>query len=135
VSVTRKRKVLSREARTLLEVLEIIDREGHFDTNVPWEWIEWEEVEFEDDSDYANFIHEEVPEEIERVAREIGARAYVYHLGYGVPGADYVVLIDRRGKEYTLYASYDYEEPTFTLYIMEGKRGWHEPSSTYYHPV
>jgi len=126
------------EARTLLEVLEKIDREGHFDTNTPWEWIKWEEVEFKDDDYYAKFIHEEVPEEIKRVAKEIGAKAYVFHKKDDVPGAEYIVLLERGRKRYTLYVDCDLEEPwergTFMLFLIEGERGWYEPS-VYYHPV
>ena len=133
----QQRKVLSREAKRLLEILEIIEKEGYFDTNVPWEWIEWEEVEFEDDSDYAKFIHEEVPEEIKAVAREIGARAYVYHKKDDVRGSEYTVLLEWRGKKYTLEVDcdpYELEEGRFTLYVIEGWKGWGEPS-VYYHQV
>jgi hypothetical protein len=132
---TKSKSRLSDEAATLLEVLEEIDRHGYFDTNVPWEWIEWEEVEFADDNDYAKFIHEEVPEAIEKVAKEIGAEAYVYHKKDDVPGAEYIVQILWEGKKYTLYIDYypyDIEEGRFTLYIVGGERGWYEPS-VYYH--
>jgi len=137
MGVKIKPKILSREARELLEVLEEIDRYGYFDTNVPWEWIEWEEVEFVDDRDYAKFIHEEVPENIKEVAKEIGAEAYVYHKKDDVPGSEYIVQINRRGKTYTLYVDYspsDLEEGRFTLYIVRGEKGWYEPS-VHYHSV
>jgi len=146
VSITRikkpgekRRKELSREAKKLLEVLDEIDKHGHFDTNVPWEWIDWEEVEFKNDDDYTKFIHEEVPEAIREVAKEIGAKAYVYHLGYDVSGANYIVRLDRRGKKYTLYVGHYSEEDIFekgrfTLLIVEGEKGWHG-SSVYYHAV
>jgi len=138
-SKTKKsyKKELSREAKVLLEVLEIIDKKGYFDTNVPWEWIEWEEVEFENDEDFIKFIHEEVPEAIKDVAREIGASAYVYHKKDDVPGSDYIVQISWRGKQYTLhvgYDPYDIEKGSFALFIVEGKKGLYEPS-VYYHSL
>jgi hypothetical protein len=136
-SKKQHKKELSREARVLLEVLRIIDEKGYFDTNIPWEWIDWEEVEFKDDKDYIKFIHEEVPMEIKEVAKEIGAKAYAYHLGYDVPGADYIVQIERKGRKYTLYVVYselDLEKGRFTLYIISGEKGWYEPS-VYYHRV
>ena len=138
-SKKQHKKELSSEAQTLLEVLRIIDKKGYFDTNTPWEWIEWEEVEFADDEDFAKFIHEEVPEVIKDVAREIGAEALVYHLGYDVPGSNYIVHIYLRDedKSYTLYVDYyetDLEEGRFTLYIVGGEKDTTKPS-VYYHPV
>jgi hypothetical protein len=129
------KKELSREAKVLLEVLENIDKKGYFDTNVPWEWIEWEEVEFENDEDFIKFINEEVPEAIKDVAREIGASAHVYHKKDDVSGAEYIVQILWRGKQYTLYVDYDpydIEKGSFTLFIVEGEKGQHKPS-VYYH--
>jgi hypothetical protein len=134
---TKSKSRLSDEAATLLEVLEEIDRYRYFDTNVPWEWIEWEEVEFKDDQDFADFIHREVPEAIKEVAKEIDAEAYVYHKKDDVPGSEYIVQIYWEGKKYTLYVDYyphDLEEGRFILYIVEGERDWYEPS-VYYHPV
>jgi hypothetical protein len=128
------KKELSREAEVLLEVLENIDKKGYFDTNVPWEWIEWEEVEFKDDEDLIKFINEEVPEAIKDVAKEIGASAHVYHKRDDVQGSEYIVQISWREKQYTLYVDYDpydIEEGRFALFIAEGEKGLYEPSVHY----
>jgi hypothetical protein len=137
MSVKIEPRLLTRPASVLLEVLKKIDEQGHFDTNVPWDWIKWEEVEFVDDDDYAKFIHEEVPEAIVGVAKKIGAKAYVYHKKDDVPGAEYIVQIYWKGKRYTLHVDYspgDLEKGMFTLYIVGGEKGWYEPP-VYYHRV
>ena len=138
VTGMRRKDMLSWDAKELLELLDIIDKEGRFNRDV-WTWIKWEEVgEFKDDDDLDKFLHEEVPEVIKSVAREIGARAYVYHKKDAVPGPEYIVLLKRGGKKYTLEVDCDPYEPeekgTCTLFIVDAWRGWSEPT-VHYHPI
>jgi hypothetical protein len=125
------------EVETLLEALELIDSSGFFDSNEAWEWIEFED-EIKSEDDYKELIHRAIPNAIEDICRAVNAYASVYHLKDGVDMPEYIVLIEKDGKRYTLMLDLDiecYDEVcAATVLIVNGEKGWIDVP-VYYHEV
>jgi hypothetical protein len=129
--------VSERDVETLLDALELIDRKGFFNSNVAWDWFDIE-AEIRSEDDYRELLHRDIPEAIEEICRAVNAYASVYHLKDGVDMPEYIVLIEKDGKRYTLMLALDMECDdegcTATVLIVDGERGWVD-IPVYYHSV
>jgi hypothetical protein len=120
----------------LIEVLKEIDEVGRFD-HEPWDWFEVE-AEVEDWEDYGRLLHEDIPNMIVENCGKIDATASIYHLKDDVNMPEYVVLIDKDGEKYTLMLGITDDEyddgsyRTYTIWIMDGLKGWIEVPVNYH---
>jgi len=122
-----------KEETTLIETLELIERNGFFNTNSPYELITYEDTEFNDWDDYTNFLHTEIPNDIREICKKVNAQVSIYHLKDDVTMPEFIVLIEKDGKRYTLMLDIvDYG--SIDVVIVDGVFGWIE-IPVYYHEV
>jgi len=125
-----------RDVKTLLDALELIDERGWFDADA-WDWFDID-AEIMDWDNYKEFLHSDIPQVIRDICRAVDAYASIYHLRDDVGMSEYIVLIEKDGKRYTLMLDLDMDcddgECTATVWIVDGEKGWID-IPVYYHPV
>jgi len=124
------------DVKTLLDALELIDERGWFDADA-WDWFDID-AEIMDWDNYKEFLHSDIPQVIRDICRAVDAYASIYHLRDDVGMSEYIVLIEKDGKRYTLMLDLDMDcddgECTATVWIVDGEKGWID-IPVYYHPV
>jgi hypothetical protein len=135
MKVSEQIYVSEHDVETLLDALELIDSEGVFDSNVAWDWFAIE-TETLSENDYVELLHHDIPSLIYWICRAVDAYASVYHLKDGLDMPEYIVIIERDGKRYTLMLGLDIECDdegcTATVLITDGEKGWID-IPVYYH--
>jgi len=121
------------EETTLIEALELISKHGFFNTNSPYELMTYEDTEFNDWDDYTNFLHREIPNDIWEICKKVNAQVSIYHLKDDVTMPEFIVLIEKDGKRYTLMLDI-VDNGNIDVVIVDGVLGWIE-IPVYYHEV
>jgi hypothetical protein len=127
--------VSEHDVEILLDALELIDSEGVFDSNTAWDWFAIE-TETLSENGYVELLHHDIPSIISEICRAVDAYASVYHLRDNVDMPEYIVLVERDGKRYTLMLALDMECDdegcTATVLITNGEKEWID-IPVYYH--